>query len=131
MVTSPTLTVNTQAWTAWTAGWNYGGSGVVPFFTTCSTQWDAIVSPIFQQICVGFWWPFLPLQTAENHSQFNNKNLSNMCRILVAISASLCLPLVSKLRKIILHRISSINSYLYNYGPKKCQDYGNLVCNAY
>ena len=51
--------------------------------------------------------------------QFNNKNLSNMCRILVAISASLCLPLVSKLRKIILHRISSINSYLYNYGPQR------------
>ena len=140
----------------------WGGS----LFTTCSTlQWDAIVSPLFQQqkpikyvqdfggqICAGFWWPFLPLcaccnvQTAQNHSQFNNKNLPNMCRILVTMSASsLCLPLVSKLRKIILHRINSINLYLYNYGnlvynaycenvwkrSKKCQDYGNLVCNAY
>ena len=113
----------------------WGGS----LFTTCSTlQWDAIVSPLYQQqICAGFWWPGLPLcaccnvQTTENHSQFNNKNLSNMCRILTMSASSLCLPLVSKLRKIILHRISSINLYLYNYGPKKCQDYGNLVCNAY
>ena len=109
---------------------DYGGSGVVPFSPRVQ-RYNG--TPLFHhsfnnkthQICAGFWWPCLPLcaccnvQTAENHSQFNNKNLSNMCRILVAISASLCLPLVSKLRKIILHRISSINSYLYNYGPQR------------
>ena len=61
VVTSPTLTVNTQAWTAgWTAGWTMGGVGCFPFhhvfnatmgrhcFTTLST------TKIYQ-ICAGFW----------------------------------------------------------------------------
>ena len=88
MVTSPTLTVNTQAWIA---GWDYGGSGVVP------------ISPRDQR------YNGTPL----THHSFNNRNLPNMCRILVTMSASsLCLLSMSKLRKII-HNITGSTQSTY------------------
>ena len=48
--------------------------------------------------------------TPLTHHSFNNKNLPNMCSFdlcLLSVPSSPCLPLMSKLRKIILHRSMS------------------------